>query len=44
MIPDIAALQANVDVQQQLGFLKAKVDLKNYVDLSIVEDAAQRLK
>ena len=44
MIPDIAALQANVDVQQQLGFLKAKVDLKNYVDLSIVKDAAQRLK
>jgi sulfonate transport system substrate-binding protein len=44
MIPDLAALQANVDVQHELGFLKEKVEVKNYVDLSIVKDAAQRLQ
>jgi sulfonate transport system substrate-binding protein len=44
MLPDLAALQANIDVQYELGFLKAKVDLKNYVDLSIVKDAARRLQ
>jgi NitT/TauT family transport system substrate-binding protein len=44
MIPDLAALQANIDVQYETGFLKAKVDLENYVDLSIVKEAAQRLQ
>jgi sulfonate transport system substrate-binding protein len=44
MIPDLAALQANIDVQHELGFLKGKVEVKNYVDLSIVKDAAQRLQ
>ena len=40
MIPDLAALQANIDVQHELGFLKGKVEVKNYADLSIVKDAA----
>jgi sulfonate transport system substrate-binding protein len=43
-IPDVAALQSNVDQQQKLGFLKAKLEVKDYLDLSLVEEAAKRLK
>ena len=43
-LPDIEALQANIDEQQQVGFLPAKLDIKKNVDLSIVKQAAQRLK
>lgn len=42
--PDLKALQANMDVQKELGFLKSKLDVKKYADLSIVEEAAKRLK
>jgi len=42
--PDLAALQANVDLQKELGFLKAGFDVKKYADLSLVEEAAKRLK
>jgi NitT/TauT family transport system substrate-binding protein len=40
---DLEALQRNVDVQQELGFLKNRVDVKPYVDMSLVEEAAQRV-
>jgi NitT/TauT family transport system substrate-binding protein len=44
MIPDIDALQRSIDVQQDLGFLKAKLDIKPYVDLSYVKEGAKRAK
>jgi sulfonate transport system substrate-binding protein len=44
MIPNLAALQANVATQKELGFLKAGFDVKAHSDLSIVEEAAKRLK
>jgi sulfonate transport system substrate-binding protein len=44
MIPDIDALQRSIDVQQDLGFLKSKLDIKPYVDLSYVKQGAARLK
>ena len=44
LIPDLDALQANLDVQQGLGFLKAKMDVRKFTDLSLVQEAAQRLK
>jgi len=44
MIPDIEALQRSIDVQQDLGFLKSKLDIKPYVDLSYVKEGAQRAK
>ena len=40
--PNLAALQRNLDVQQELGFLKIRVDAKHYADLSLVDDAAKR--
>ncbi len=44
MIPDVAALQRNVDMTKDLGFVRASIDVKKYTDLSIVEEAAKRLK
>jgi sulfonate transport system substrate-binding protein len=44
MIPNLDALQANVTMQKDLGFLKAGFDVKAHSDLSIVEEAAKRLK
>jgi len=44
MLPDLAALQRNVDTMKELGFVKASVDVKAHADLSIVEEAAKRLK
>ena len=44
LIPNVEALQRNVDVTHDLGFVKKKIDIKNYVDLSLVQEAAKRLK
>jgi len=44
MLPNLDALQNNVDLTHDLGFTKASFDVKAYSDLSIVEEAAQRLK
>jgi NitT/TauT family transport system substrate-binding protein len=44
MMPDLAALQKNVALVQDLGFVKAGIDVKKYADLSIIEEAAKRLK
>ena len=40
LLPDLAALQANIDVQRDLGFLKGPIDVQKYVDLSLVREAA----
>jgi NitT/TauT family transport system substrate-binding protein len=44
MLPDLAALQRNVDLTRDLGFIKASFDVNTFADLSIVQDAAKRLK
>jgi NitT/TauT family transport system substrate-binding protein len=44
MLPDLDALQRNVDMTRDLGFVKTSLDVKKYTDLSIVEEAAKRLK
>ena len=44
LMPDMKALQANVDATQALGFIKSKLDVQKYTDLSIVQEAAARLK
>jgi sulfonate transport system substrate-binding protein len=43
-MPDLATLQRNLDTQQSLGLLKEAPDVKQYADLSIIEEAAKRLK
>jgi len=44
LLPDLAALQRNLDTQLELGFLKARVDVQVHVDLSIVKEAAALVK
>ena len=44
MIPNLEALQKNVDMTKDLGFVRASVDVKKHTDLSLVQEAAQRLK
>ncbi len=44
MMPDLAALQRNVDLTRDLGFIKASFDVSKFADLSVVQDAAKRLK
>ena len=43
-LPDLAALQNNVNTAADLGFLKPGLDVSKYADLSIVKEAAARLK
>src|SRR3954471_1888442 len=44
MMPNLDALQKNVDMTKDLGFVRASVDVKKHSDLSLVEEAAKRLK
>lgn len=43
-LPNVAALQRNLDTAHELGFLKTKLDASKYLDLSLVKEAAVRLK
>jgi len=44
MLPNLDALQKNVDLTHDLGFVNAKFDVKEHSDLSMVEEAAKRLQ
>jgi NitT/TauT family transport system substrate-binding protein len=44
MMPNLDALQKNVDLTHDLGFARTSFDVKKYSDLSMVEEAAKRLK
>jgi NitT/TauT family transport system substrate-binding protein len=44
LMPDMKALQANVDATRELGFIKAPLDVQKYTDLSLIQEAAARLK
>jgi len=41
-IPDIVALQRNIDTQVKFGFLKSTIDVAEYSDLSFIKRAAQK--
>jgi len=43
-LPALKSLQANIRLQKDLGFLKEDIDVSKYADLSIVQEAAKRLK
>ncbi len=42
--PDLAALQRNLNTQRSLGLLNADIDVRKYNDLSMVKEAAARIK
>lgn len=44
MLPNLAALQKNVDLVHKLGFTKASLNVEAYTDLSLVQEAARRLQ
>ena len=44
MLPNLDALQNNVDLTQKLGLVHARLDVKTHADLSMIEEAAKRLK
>jgi NitT/TauT family transport system substrate-binding protein len=39
---NLDALQSNLDVQKQVGFLNVSIDVKKYADNSLVDEAAKR--
>jgi len=44
MMPDLDALQRNVDTTKSLGFINAGLDVRAHADLSLIEEAAKRPK
>ena len=44
MMPNLDALQKNVDLTRDLGFVRASFDVRTHSDLSMIEEAAKRLK
>jgi NitT/TauT family transport system substrate-binding protein len=41
---DLEALQRNVNTMKEIGVIKEGMDVKQYADLSLVKEAAARLK
>jgi len=44
LLPNLKALQSNVNMTRELGFVKVDIDVPKFADLSFVEEAAKRLK
>jgi NitT/TauT family transport system substrate-binding protein len=42
--PDLVSIQRSVDMLKEFNFLKEPLDVKKYADLSLIEDAAKRIK
>jgi NitT/TauT family transport system substrate-binding protein len=43
-VPNMEALQRNVDLLRELGFLKDTIDVRKHADLSLIEEARVRIK
>ncbi len=43
-LPNLAAMQKNIETAHELGFLKDNLEVAQYADLSIVKEAGARLK
>ena len=43
-LPNLQAMQSNINLQKEIGFLKNGVDVEKYSDLSITREAGGRLK
>lgn len=42
-LPNLKAIQSNIDLAYKLGFLKGTFDVRKYADLSLIKEAAARL-
>jgi sulfonate transport system substrate-binding protein len=43
MVPNVPMLQANIDLQRDAGFLNEPIDIGDYADLGLIQEAARRL-
>lgn len=43
-LPDLESIQKSLDVLKEFGFLKDGIDVKQHADLSLIQEAAQRLR
>jgi sulfonate transport system substrate-binding protein len=43
LMPNVESLQRVIDIQQKIGFLKSKLDVSKYTDLSYVKEAGARV-
>ena len=41
--PNVKALQANVDVMKDLGFIKDRIDVTKYIDTTLLDEALKRV-
>jgi NitT/TauT family transport system substrate-binding protein len=41
-LPNLQAMQSNINLQKELGFLKDGIDVEKYADLSITKEAGRR--
>ena len=44
MLPNLDALQSNVEMTKELGFINASFDVRAHCDLSLISEAAKRLQ
>jgi NitT/TauT family transport system substrate-binding protein len=44
MLPNLDALQSNVEMTKELGFINASFDVRAHSDLSLISEAAKRLQ
>ena len=44
LLPDLDALQRNIDATEDLGFVHQHIDIRKYADLELLHDAGRRLK
>ena len=44
MMPNLEALQRNVDTVRDLGFVKNRIDISKHADTSLIKDALARMK
>jgi sulfonate transport system substrate-binding protein len=43
-MPDLAAIQRSIDMLKEFNFIKADLDVRKHADLSIIQEAAARIK
>jgi ABC-type nitrate/sulfonate/bicarbonate transport system substrate-binding protein len=43
-VPDLAAIQRSVDMLKEFKFVKADLDMNKFADLSLIQEAAARIK
>jgi sulfonate transport system substrate-binding protein len=43
-LPDLKVIQSNIHAMKELGFAKTELNINDYADLSLVKEAAARLK